>query len=107
MGISNVLNLIAMTSPTTDPIIHHDVHTVDKAIDLFLNQLPLEQAKQLAAMEEWELPDLHYGLGMAVRRMFNMWDNLALIENCGADNPDDAGAVVVWGVWKKLRDVSL
>ena len=38
-----------MTTPSTAPVIHQDVHTVDQAIDLFLNQLSLEQAKELAA----------------------------------------------------------
>jgi len=64
-----------MADTSTDWIIRPDVHTVDRAVDLFLNQLPLEQAKELAQVEEWELPDLHHGLGMEVRRMFKMWNN--------------------------------
>lgn len=94
-----------MVSTTPAPPVYQGVHTVDQAVDLFLNQLPLDQAKELAAMEQWELPDLHYGLGVAVRQMFVMWDNPELIDDCGAENPDDAGAVIVWGVWRKLREV--
>jgi len=77
--------------------------TVNDAVDLLMRILTDEQKNEIAALQEDDLIDLHFGLGLAIRNAFGLHDpNSKLLADCGTKHPDDAAVVVVNELWKAI-----
>jgi len=48
------------------------IHTVEAARDILLIQLSVDTLKELARLDEDQLPDCHYGLGMRIRNVLEL-----------------------------------
>ncbi len=48
-------------------------HTIDKAMDRLLHELPDEDKERLRALSASDLIDLHFSLGMYIRNAFGLW----------------------------------
>ena len=55
-------------------------------------------------MPESDLIQFHYGWGPAIRKDYNLWQNLALVKATGEGPPDAASNVIIKTVWQALRD---
>jgi len=78
--------------------------TVNDAVDLLMRILTDEQKNEIAALQEDDLIDLHFGLGLAIRNAFGLHDlDSKLLADCGTKHPDDAAGVVINELWKRLK----
>jgi len=77
--------------------------TVNDAVDLLIRILIDEQKNEIAALQEDELFDLHFTLGLAIRNAFGLHDlDSKLLADCGTKHPDDGAGVVVRYLWARL-----
>ncbi len=79
--------------------------TVEEAVDRLMIILDGEQKIAIASMQENDLIDLHFTLGMAIRNGFGLHnaDN-KLIASVNKCHPDDACEMIVKALWHKLVD---
>ena len=60
----------------------------------------------IAVMQEDDLVDLHFSLGLAIRNAFDLHDrNSKLLADCGAAQPDDASVAIVRELYIKPTKV--
>ncbi len=77
--------------------------TVNDAVDLLIRILTDEQKNEIAAFQEGDLIDLHFGLGLAIRNAFGLHDlDSKLLADCGTRHPDDGAGVIVKNLHTKL-----
>jgi len=77
--------------------------TVNDAVALLMHILTDDQKNEIAALQEDDLIDLHFGLGLAIRNAFGLHDlGSKLLADCGAKHPDDGAGVVVKNLHTKL-----
>ena len=77
--------------------------TVAEAVDRLLLVLSEEQKAEIAAMQEDDLIDLHFTLGLAIRNAFGLHDSGSkLLADCGTPHPDDGAGVIIAVLRKKL-----
>lgn len=86
-------------------IIHEpEPETVADAVALLLSILNSEQLSNIAAMQEDDLIDLHFTLGLAIRNAFGLhYPGSKLLVDCGTPPPDDGAGVVTFNLWKQLQ----
>ena len=78
--------------------------TVDEAVDRLMSVLEDEHKADLAIMQEKDLIDLHFSLGMAIRNIFRLHEpGSKLLASCGVLHPDDASRVIMHKLWLKLN----
>ena len=78
--------------------------TVNDAVDLLMRILTDEQKNEIAALQEDNLIDLHFGLGLAIRNAFGLHDlNSKLLAGCGTKHSDDAAGVIIDFLWEKVK----
>ena len=78
--------------------------TLDEAVKICLLTMTDREKSVLKNTLEENLIMFHLSLAKNIREQFGMWDgNVALLESCGASNPDDASMVIVEAVWKELN----
>jgi len=91
----------------SDIILKNTLHpkTVDEAVELLISILEDRHKMLLSILKEDELTDLHFGLGLSIRNGFGLHDadSKLLLRDCGADNSDDASAVIIKALWTKLK----
>jgi hypothetical protein len=78
--------------------------TVDEAVERLMFILEDEHKAALAIMQEEDLIDLHFSLGMVIRNAFGLhvpWSNL--LASCGVVHPDDASGVIINKLWIRLK----
>ena len=56
---------------------------------------------------ENDLIQFHYGLGTAIRKDYNLWQNQALVKATGEEHPDAASNVIIQAVWQALCDCKM
>ncbi len=85
--------------------------TVRQAVEMLSAQLPLKQKATIANMDENELIRLNPSLGRYILNKFGLWSgNEKLVKSCSAKanyplhNEDDAAAVIVKELWRKLKE---
>jgi hypothetical protein len=79
--------------------------TVAEAVDRLIAILDDDQKAVIAAMREDELIDLHFGLGMAIRNAFELYEpGSQLLASCGVTQPDDASGIIIENLWLRLND---
>jgi hypothetical protein len=77
--------------------------SVDEAVDRLLGILSVEDKIIIAGMQEPELIELHFSLGMMIRNAFGLHDpGNKLLADCSVSHPDDASGVIIKNIWKKL-----
>jgi aromatic ring-opening dioxygenase catalytic subunit (LigB family) len=83
--------------------------TVDEAVDRLMMILDGEQKLAIAVMQEEDLINLHFGLGMAIRNAFGLHEQGSkLLASCNNNelynsvHPDDASEVIIDALWLKL-----
>ena len=78
--------------------------TIAEAVERLMSVLEDEHKAALAIMQEKDLIDLHFSLGMAIRNAFDLhvsWSKL--LASCGVVNPDDASGVIISELWRALQ----
>jgi hypothetical protein len=78
--------------------------TVDEAVERLMSVLEDEHKAVLAFMQEEDLIDFHFSLGLAIRNAFGLhvpWSKL--LASCGVVHPDDASGVIIQALWRQLR----
>ena len=79
--------------------------TVDEAIDRLMTVLESEHKVAIATMQEDDLIDLHFSLGMAIRNAFGLHKPQSkLLTSCGVMHPDDASGVLIKKLWMKIKN---
>ena len=78
--------------------------TVDEAVDRLMMVLDDEQKIALATLQEDDLINLHFSLGMAIRNAFGLHHvDSKLLASCNtAIHPDDVSGVIIKALWDKL-----
>ncbi len=79
--------------------------TVDDAIDRLMAVLESEHKTTIANLQEDDLIDLHYSLGMAIRNAFGLHKpHSNLLTSCNVVHPDDASGVLIKKLWMKIKN---
>lgn len=80
-------------------LIQHDIRqpeTVAEAVDRLMIVLDGEHKATIAAMQEDDLVDLHFGLGLAIRNAFGLHEpGSKLLVSCEVAHPDDAAGAII------------
>ncbi len=78
--------------------------TVTESVDQLLVILTDEQKAEISALDEDQLIDLHFTLGLAIRNAFGLHDlGGKLIADCGTPHSDDASVVIIKKLLDKLK----
>jgi hypothetical protein len=85
--------------------------TVDEAVERLMMILDGEQKLAIAVMQEEDLINLHFGLGMAIRNAFGLHEQGSkLLASCNNNelynsiHPDNASEVIIRQLWNKLNE---
>jgi len=78
--------------------------TIDEAVDRLMNVLDNEHKQAISAMQEDDLINLHFSLGIEIRNAFGLHDqDRPLSKSLGYFvHPDDVSMVIIGALWKKL-----
>jgi len=77
--------------------------TIAEAVGRLMLILDGEQKIAIASMQEDDLIDLHFSLGMLIRNGFSLHQpGSKLLADCEVIHPDDASGVIVKALWDKL-----
>jgi len=79
--------------------------TVDEAISRLMAVLDNEHKQAISMMQEEDLIDLHFSLGIEIRNAFGLHDqDNPLLKSLGYFvHPDDVSMVIINALWKKLH----
>ncbi|MBD9359907.1 DUF6794 domain-containing protein [Methylomonas fluvii] len=79
---------------------------VDEAVDRLLLIMNDTERHAVASVQEDELEQFHFCLGVAIRNAFGLHSpGSELAAACGADiHPDDASSVIIRALWERLQD---
>jgi len=79
--------------------------TVEEAVGQLLIVLAGEYKVVLATMQEEDLMDLRFSLGMAIQNVFGLDEpGNKLLASCGVTNPDDVSGVIIRELWRELQN---
>jgi hypothetical protein len=84
--------------------------TVDEAVNILINELSLKDKNTIANMDETDLVDLHFSLGIGIRNKFLYPRNEKLLEFCRQAamdkymHRDQASTVIIKKLWEKLKE---
>ncbi len=83
---------------------------VSEAVNRLLSELPIETKYQIKDSTDDSLIIFHFGLGVAIRNDFRLWEkDSKLLEDCkkisGDPNlhVDDASGIIIKTLWKRLQ----
>ena len=84
--------------------------TITEAVNSLLSDLPIETKHQIKNSSEDGLINFHFGLGMAIRNEFGLWNkDSKLLEDCKglSGNPnldvDTASELIIKALWERLQ----
>ena len=87
--------------------------TVAEAVECLIDELPKVDKLRISSLEEYELMDLYFPLGLQIRNNFCLWTgNEKLMQSCceisGEKdlNVDDASFVLIEELWKRLKEIN-
>ena len=84
--------------------------TVDEAVQRLMSDLSLKDKNTIANMDEGDLINLHFSLGLSIRNRFLYPRNEQLLESCRFVSKDkylhwdEAASVIIRKLWKRLRE---
>jgi hypothetical protein len=78
--------------------------TIEEAVDKLMMVLNDEQRLSISVMQENDLIDLHFSLGIEIRNAFELHDpDSLLVKSLGPFvHPDDVSTVIIHALWEKL-----
>lgn len=76
--------------------------TVSAAVEQLCLILSDANKLALAAKSEDQLVDYHLSLGLAIRNAWLYAPENQLLQDCGVRHLDDASAIIIHALWKKL-----
>lgn len=81
--------------------------TVEESVARLMMVLDGEQKIAIASMQEKDLIDLHFTLGIAIRNAFGLHDadSKLLVLISQFVHPDDACEMIIKSLWHKLTDI--
>lgn len=83
--------------------------TVDEAAQRLISDLSLKDKNTIANMNEVDLINLHFSLGLSIRNKFFYPRNEPLLESCRIVSKskylhwDEAASVIIRELWRRLR----
>ena len=78
--------------------------SVAEAVSALLALIKPEDKEQIRRMNQKDLMELHFTLGMYIRNNFGFWQgNRRLLADCGNANADDASGVIIEALWRTLQ----
>jgi hypothetical protein len=83
--------------------------TADEAVKRLITELSLKDKTTISNMDEADLINLHFSLGLSIRNRFLYPRNEKLLESCRQEamdkylHWDQASAVIIKRLWKKLK----
>jgi uncharacterized protein DUF6794 len=78
--------------------------TISEAIERLQDILSPDEKRYIAVMDENDLIDLHFSLGLEIRNAFGLHDvDSQLQADCKTTHPDDAAGVIVRKLWERLQ----
>ena len=87
--------------------------TVSEAVECLIDELPQVDKLRISSLEEYELMDLYFPLGLQIRNNFCLWTgNEKLMQSCREISGekdlhvDDASFVIIEELWKKLKAIN-
>ncbi|MCB4757301.1 MAG: thioredoxin family protein [Elusimicrobia bacterium] len=81
--------------------------TVDEAATWFIEGIDPENKEALKKMSDQEFEEASIFWGMGIRNSYGLWaKNNALLQSCGTNNVDDASAIIISAIKKRLRNNS-
>jgi len=85
--------------------------TIAEAVDILLDDLPLQDRSRLACLSQEELDLINRVVGLQIARDFKLWSgNDDLLHDCmeaieqQGDKDADPTMVIVRAMWKKLQE---
>ena len=82
----------------------HNLTTITEVVaDIMENMSEADKATVINTPEA-DLIQFYLGLGTAIRKDYNLWQNPALVTATGEEHPDAASMVIIKAVWQALRD---
>jgi hypothetical protein len=84
--------------------------TVDEAVERLIADMPLKDKTTVANMDEADLENLHFSLGLSIRNRFLYPKNEKLLESCRFVSKDkylhwdQASTVIIKELWKQLKE---
>ena len=80
--------------------------TVDEAVNRLVTLLDDEHKLAISTMQESDLIDLHFSLGIAIRNAFELHDqDSELLKSLGPFvHPDDVSMMIIGQLWHSLQD---
>jgi hypothetical protein len=88
---------------------HNIPKTVDEAVQRLISDLSLKDKTTIANMDEVDLINLHFSLGLSIRNKFLYPRNEQLLESCRFVSKDkylhwdQASTVIIKRLWEKLK----
>jgi hypothetical protein len=77
--------------------------TATEAVDRLMMFLDGEHKTAIAVMEEDELFDLYFNLGLAIRNAFGLHEpGSKLLASCSISHLDDASGMIISALWRAL-----
>lgn len=84
--------------------INHLPTTIEAAVRLLKSVVPDDEQRKIISMQESDLVNLHFGLGLWIRNHLELGSsNSALLESTGETHADDASGVLIKALWLALR----
>jgi len=87
--------------------------SVAEAVEWLIDELPQIDKLRISHLEEYELMDLYFPLGLQIRNNFCLWTgNEKLMQSCREISGekdmhvDDASFVIIEELWKKLKIIN-
>jgi hypothetical protein len=84
--------------------------TVDEAAQRLMSDLSLKDKNTIANIDEGDLIDMHFSLGLSIRNRFLYPRNEQLLESCRFVSKDkylhwdQAASVIIRELWNRLRE---
>ncbi|AMK76519.1 MULTISPECIES: DUF6794 domain-containing protein [Methylomonas] len=82
---------------------------VDEAVDRLMLVMNNTERQSVASVEENELIEFHFCLGVAIRNAFGLHNpDSELLAACGTEiAPDDASVIIIKALWDRLQNEKL
>ena len=78
--------------------------TLEEIVADILKSMPKDDKTTIVTTAEDDLIRFHDGWGRGIRNAYDLWHNYELVEELGADHPDEASMIIIKAVWKALQE---
>ena len=85
----------------------HNLTTITEVVADIIENMSAADKATVVKTPENDLIQFHHGLGTAIRKDYNLWQNPALVKVTGEEHPDAASNVIIQAVWQALRDAGV